>query len=276
MTKFLYNEQAGKMPKSSEGKEVPALIFANSRKNTYFGDMYLFANFGIAGGCTINAPSDITTHYVEDNSAIQDHWALSPVTYTLNGFIGEIIYRPAEQWTNWLQDNVRDYLSPLEVISPTVSSYVQSAMNVTHQLEATYQKYSNYAESIMRTVNNWTNPSIKASNQYQVYQQLKNLRQNRVLVDIYTPYDTLKSMAITNISMSQDDKSMYKSSITVTLQEYRDVKTLTRKATDKEVASLVKAQQAQEVNQGNAKIESTEFANMIDPKWQNKYYTWNK
>ena len=265
VSKYLYNDPIGKLPTDSSGQPCPALLFNNSKNSDNFGDIYLFSNFGISGANTITANSDITIHYTEDNLARSDHWALPPVTYILTGFIGEVIYRPSETWTNWLQDKVVDYLDPLNIISPTVSGYVSSAMNVVHELEATYQKYSKYAENIIRTVNNWNpkNISTDLTNQAEIYQDLKLLRENRILVDVYTPYETLKDMAILNISMTEVENSKYKSSITITLQEYRDFATKTRQATKNEVASLAQTQQAEEVNKGNAKTKKGELKSLI-------------
>ena len=137
LNKFLYKSSIGEIPTDNQGNPIPALLFANSSNDDRFGDLYLFNNFGISGGDTLTSTSDITTHYTEDNYAIQDHWAIAPRTYTLNGFIGELIYRPASSWTNWLQDKVMNYLEPLSIISPTVSNYVSSAMNIVHKLKQT-------------------------------------------------------------------------------------------------------------------------------------------
>ena len=207
--------------------------------------MYLFSNFGIASGNTVTASSELTNNYMENNSQRQDHWAITPVVYTLTGYIGEVIYKPASNWSSWLEENVTNYLEPLSIISPTVSGYVQSAMNVVHQIEANYQKFSKYAENIVKSVNSIfgkNNMPLFANNAHQVFVALKALRDNRVLVDVYTPYGTFKQMAMTAITMSEDEKSKYKWSISVTLQEYREVETYTRLASDDEIKKLVQSE----------------------------------
>ena len=133
VNKYLYKSSVGNLPTDKQGNPIPALLFANAKNDDRFGDLYLFNNFGISSGDTLTSTSEITSHYTENNYSIQDHWAIPARTYTLNGYIGELIYRPSEEWTNWLQENVTDYLAPLSIISPTVSSYVDSAINLTHQ-----------------------------------------------------------------------------------------------------------------------------------------------
>ena len=46
--------------------------------------------FNILGEEVVTLTADATDHYVEDNSAIQDHIALKPITITLHGYIGEV------------------------------------------------------------------------------------------------------------------------------------------------------------------------------------------
>ena len=253
VNKYLYKSSVGNLPTDKQGNPIPALLFANAKNDDRFGDLYLFNNFGISGGDTLTSTSEITSHYTENNYSIQDHWAIPPRTYTLNGYIGELIYRPSEEWTNWLQENVTDYLAPLSIISPTVSSYVDSAINLTHQIEANYQKFSKYAENVMRSINSLgvggSRPKTD-TNAMQVYQTLEKLKQNRILVSVYTPYETLEDMAITNITVSGQDNTKYMTNLSITLQEYRTASTLVRQATKEEVTKLIESQASNEVNNG--------------------------
>ena len=260
LSKYLYSDTLGQIPTDTQGNNMPALLFANGTNDNRFGDIYLFNNFGISGGNTITANSEVTTHYVENNSAYQDHWAIAPIQYTLTGYVGEVIFRPATDWANWIEDNVTDYLAPLSMISPTVSSYVGTAINVTKQIEENYKRYSKYAENLMRTIGNWQGVSINSkTNQNNLFENLLTLRDNRMLVDVYTPYKTLKNMAMTSIIMRQADNSKYRSSIEITLQEYREVGTITRKATQDEMAGLAQQQKQEEINHGQAQGQKREL-----------------
>ena len=90
------------------------------------------------------------------------------------------------------------------------------------------------------------------TNAMQVYQTLEKLKQNRILVSVYTPYETLEDMAITNITVSGQDNTKYMTNISITLQEYRTASTLIRQATKEEVTKLVESQASNEVNNGQA------------------------
>ena len=47
--------------------------------------------FDIDGTTTHTLESDITDHYTENNTAIQDHWALKPEKITLKNYQGELV-----------------------------------------------------------------------------------------------------------------------------------------------------------------------------------------
>ena len=271
--KFLYNETIGKMPLDSQGNPTPALLFANSGNKVTFGDLYLFSNFGVAGGNTITASSDITNNYVENNTQRQDHWAINPITYTITGYIGQVIYKPSNIVTGFLQDKVLNYLEPLYSISPTVSSYVQTAMNTIHQIEANYQKFSKYAQNIVTAFNSLSGQEITTynSNAHMVFESLNALRNNRCLVDVYTPYGTFKDMAMTNISISEEENSKYKWNITIQLQEYRQIETWVRQASEGELRQLVQSEQLEqqasaEKNNGNVTSNSVLFNKLAPTK----------
>ena len=281
--KYLYNETVGTIPKDASGKEIPALLFANSTNKAKFGDIYLFSNFGISGGNTVTASSEITNNYVENNSQIQDHWGITPITYTLTGYIGELIYKPANTWTSFIENKIGNFLAPITMISPVVSSYVQAAMNTVHQIEANYQKFSKYAENVLKNIDAIKGKNtVEISNAQRIYENLIALRNRRILVDVYTPFGEFKNMAMTNIQMKEEENSKYKCSISVTLQEYRDVETYIRQASDDEIKKLVRSEQLDEQasdikNNGIATSNKTQLAEIVNPdnKLQAKFYQRN-
>ena len=58
--------------------------------------------FDVKGRDELTLASNITDHYVENNSAIQDHIALKPITIRLNGFVGELKNSyDVSTWQTW-------------------------------------------------------------------------------------------------------------------------------------------------------------------------------
>lgn len=224
---------------SRDKYKTPAILFTNATEGSKFPQMYLFSQFGQANTSSLNLTSQITTHYTEENYHINDHWALNPIQYTLTGLIGELIYRPAKNWSVKAEHAFIDYLKPLGIISPTFDSYTQSAITLTNAIEENYRRYENVAKKALRTIG--VSDSVTSTNQQFVISQLEDLRRNRQLVTIYTPYGIYEDMALTIINANQEN-SQYQSSLEIQLQNWRTVNSETRNATKDEKSMLAKIQ----------------------------------
>lgn len=233
----------------ANGEKTGALLFTNSQSNGKFGQIYLFSQFGIAENSTFTRKSQITTHYTEENYAINDHWAIEPIEYILSGLIGEVIYRPSKNWANKFQEKIPNYVKGLSVISPTFDNYTTSAINLAQAVEESYNRYKQLAKNALRSIGYGSSPTT--SNQKKVADELNSLIDNKQLVSVYTPFGVFENMAILNASLTQE-KSLYQSKLEVTLQEWRDTATKTRKATEHEKSELARIQSAISSNLGQA------------------------
>ncbi len=89
------------------------------------------------GENTVNLQSEITDHFIETNSSVNDHYALKPERITVHGFIGEVtntfpsLLPPATQ--------VQAILGAISQFAPAFS---QSAMNVINEASQAYQAAS--------------------------------------------------------------------------------------------------------------------------------------
>ena len=229
---------------------TPAVLFTSDARNG-LGNIYLFEKFGVTTANTIKFSSQITIHYMENNSAKQDHWAIQPIQYTLSGLIGEVIYTPPKLFTSFVQKYVTDYLTPLRVISPIFDSYTQSAINTVQAVEASLRRYEQMAVNILNNITKFQNPSTRITNQELIAKKLRELRDNRQLVSVYTPYGQYNGLAIQNASLTQNN-TKYQSDLEIQFLEWRDVKTETRAATEQEKAMFIRTMKQPEQNLGNA------------------------
>ncbi len=232
---------------SRDKYKTPAVLFANALEGSKYPQMYLFSQFGQAGTSSLSLTSQITTHFTEENYHINDHWALDPIKYTLTGLIGEVIYRPAKNWSAKAESRYINYLTPLGIISPTFDSYTQSAITLTNAIEESYRRYENIAKKALRTIG-WSD-SVRTTNQKYVITQLEALRKNRQLISIYTPYGIYEDMAMSAINVNQEG-SKYQSGLEIQLQNWRTVNSETRSATKEEKAMLARVQGAQATQHG--------------------------
>lgn len=248
----------------------PAILFTNTSISE-FGNVYIFKNFGHSKTSSIKLSSQITTHYMEDNTARQDHWAINPIAYTLSGLIGEVVYTPPTQWANFVQKNIVDYLSPLGVLLPTFDSYTQSAINTVQAVEASVNRYRQIFTQTLSNIQGIGNTNVVKRNQSRVIEWLESLRDNRQLVNIWTPFGEYNNMAIVDISGTQND-TKYKSDLEIQFQQWKNITTITRAATEKEKAYLSSCQSAETQELGNA---STRVSELKDFKLGNKDFWGN-
>lgn len=230
--------------------------------------------FDIDGDQEVTSTSEITDHWVENNTAIQDHWALKPLTYTVSGFIGELTTTvPAAL------EIAREIADRLETVSgylPQVSVTAEIAYSTAFQL---YQVGVNAAKS---AVNAWStvSNSLSGSNgetlisgggisesknqnaQQIAFQKLYGYQRERRLFRVQTPWAVLTDMAIESIKAVQDRNSREVTNFTVTFKMIRTAYTETRSPGESlSLNTRLDQQSSPLVHLGNSK--PTEYFSML-------------
>lgn len=155
--------------------------------------------FHYEGEQVLTLESDITDHYIEDNTAIQDQIALRPEMYTTHGFIGE------------LNDVVPPLLEPLKFVADkltVVGAYTpglsQTAILAYNQAFQTYQTATTLVNNAVNAWNSINNGSQNQTKQQLYYTKLQGYWRNRTLFTIQTPWATFNNMAIKTLRAIQD------------------------------------------------------------------------
>lgn len=166
---------------------------------------------------SVTHSAQITDHYSEDNTYLQDHIAISPMVINLTGKIGELVWRKLPI-TEFLYAMV-NRLSPLSVFTPSQSFQAQQAIYA--------YELANFAlESLERSFNNLKD--VFAGNETKTKQQdayatLEGLFNNRSLITIETPWRTFEDMVIESFSVSQDETTTTETTFYVTCKQMRFV-----------------------------------------------------
>lgn len=196
---------------------------------------------------TIEAGSDITDQYVEDNSAIQDHVAINPVEITLTGFIGEKVYKPQDLYTSKARDLVRKF-NPITSFVPPLSSYVETAIGAASYIESSIRRYAQNIKNIKDIFSK--DKTENTTRQSKVFFELKALRDARKYVTVYIDnIGKFENYLIKNVRMSQED-SIYQSRLIVELKEFNSVNTQTVSLDLERYKDRVATQRANEENLG--------------------------
>ena len=247
---------------------------------------------------TVNFQSQMTDNWVENNTAIHDHIAISPVTITMRGLVGERVYTSLDAELDYERElaqanainskdaillqlgNVQltDFGGKLTAVSayfPEVSNVTQLAQNIWNKAEASARK----AQRIFNTLFNQNtqtlsskmsaysglSSNLRESKLKGVCETLKNYWLNRLPLIANTPFGDFDNMYITSVTLHQGNENFI-GGIDITLKQLRFIQTLTTKA-DKEVLAKYNAYaQAQEENygkaQGNVSILKDEWNKM--------------
>lgn len=191
--------------------------------------------FNYEGENTVELNSDITDHYIENNTAIQDQIALRPEILTTNGFIGE------------LNDIAPAALQPIKAIAEklvTVSAYVPS-VSVTAALAYAnaFQLYQVGANLVNNGISTWSTingsggqsvingagiSAFPNQTKQQIYfQQFYGYWKKRTLFTIQTPWAIFQDMSILRLRAVQDETTRVITNFEVTFKLMRFATTQT-------------------------------------------------
>lgn len=195
--------------------------------------------FHYEGEQTANLESDITDHYVEDNTALQDQIALRPEEISTHGFIGELNdVAPAALAAI---QQAANKLTTLDAYTPSLSASALIAYNQAFQLYQAEQNAANAAVSAWGTIANaaagGNGESIVGSNgltaianqnkQQTMFQQLYGYWRNRVLFTVQTPWAVFTNMAIKRLVAIQDETTRVITDFNLTFKMIRLAQTQT-------------------------------------------------
>jgi len=192
--------------------------------------------FHYEGENIVDLQSDITDHYIEDNTAIQDQVALKPEIVRVSGYIGE------------LNDVVPSVLAPLRLIADkltTIGAYTPSlsasALIAYNRAKLVYDTVEQTSRSLVDTWN-WANgvgglneiggqgiilpDGTRLSKTYQdkqqtMFQLFYGYWRNRYLFDVQTPWAIFKNMAIQSLTATQDEQTRVITEFSVTFKMLR-------------------------------------------------------
>ena len=188
---------------------------------------------------TIHGHNNITNHYVEDGSAIQDTTTVDPLTITVQGWMADLVYKINPLYSSVLGWVVQTAKIP--IIGGIVATELSSPVIIVN---AIYERVRNAVESILTLRDKFTGTSRqKATSGYSLpfitfdeemklgYQTavLENLRVSRLPVNISLPrIGVFHDMYIEDYEWDQD-KAYYQAKITITFKQIRTAKVVSTK-----------------------------------------------
>lgn len=191
--------------------------------------------------------ANITDHYTEDNSSIQDHIAFDPIKITLTGKVAELVH--SKQAGLAFLSAMIDRLQPLGLFSPKQGLQAQRAISAAHQaisaIDTLKKTYTSLADIFS------DRPSL--NNQQKAFKLFSDYFETRSLLSVETPWETYEDMAIESWSADQNADTTMETTFTITLKQMRFVETNTFAGS---LLGRIGAQKSGTVNKGTQKGSS--------------------
>jgi hypothetical protein len=165
----------------------------------------------------IKLECDITDHFIEDNTIINDHIALKPVVITLTGLVGEKILK-SERELGILGQTV-DKLDAFSTFAPELSIQANRIFNQAQQTANTLKQAEKIAKNIYGLFND-LDVEAEATLQSKAFGFFNALRESRQLFVVSTPWNTFENMAIMSIDATQED-SIHRTSFEIVMKQLR-------------------------------------------------------
>lgn len=225
----------------------------------------------------VTGENDITDHFVEDNTAIQDHIAVRPRQFRLTGLVAEVVDNFSPHTALEFAEKLGPKLLPNSDIAPSFTPGVQLAQraiqgdtadtlevvgsqlageNFTQSANIFSALRDNIPSSFEEPGINFFDAANRQSKQKQAYQFFEALRQQKALISANTPYGFFDNLAITSVSFRQGRETLYRSEVTIQLKEMRFARTDTvsikvgqlRREQQRKEAALLQKQEGQQAN----------------------------
>ena len=193
--------------------------------------------FHYEGEQTATLESDITDHYIENNTAIQDQIALRPEMISTHGFIGEVNDIFPLSLPNNI--NIVSKLTILSAYTPGLTTTALIAYNEAFQLYQIAANAANAAISAVSSLNQSNGENVIGSsglgagvsnngkisgnqNKQQTYFQLfYGYWRSRTLFTVQTPWAVFQNMAIKSLRAIQDAETNVITDFEVTFKMIR-------------------------------------------------------
>lgn len=216
--------------------------------------------FDIIGVEEMMLDSEITDHYLENNTSIQDQIALRPERFTLSGYVGELSNSVPNPGTSILTQ-----LQAFGVVPGIIASFSPQAATVYNALSATFKNNQNIITTAANIYSIFSDLSTTANKQTNGFQYFYALWMGRQLCEIETPWGIFENMAIESVRAKQDENTRLVSDFSVTFKRIRFATTSTLTITGADLSSVTGAayQALQDTPISGGTISGTQVANSL-------------
>lgn len=216
----------------------------------------------------LNLNCDITDHYVENNSAKQDHIALKPIIIEVSGQIAEKnLLTPYDEEENTDKvkkalntvDSYYNRMGSLSFFAPNIVNQSKQILNTANLAYNTYKTFSGFMKKL-----GGDKPQTR---QFKIVNMFLNYWNSRTSFSIVTPFGVFDNMYILDFSSNQPKNTKYVTEIKIKFKQIQEAYTINKE-------TLYKSQGAQiEENKRYIKEEPTLVEQAALPPLEVEYRT---
>jgi len=204
---------------------------------------------------SLKLSKDITDHYTEDGSFLNDHRTIQPRTITLRGLVGELVDLYKD---NSVLGKVEGFTGALTNRLSTVEAYSfgylsPQALQTAREITAKAQYAVAQAKALQQRAENvmgfFKDKKETRTKQQEAFDKLNALFQTDQVLTIETPWTFMESMMITELTLTQKEDTTDESEISLTLKEVRIASVLVV-SFDTDLFARNEIQQAPQSNNG--------------------------
>ena len=182
--------------------------------------------FDIPDQDSIQIDWDITDHFTENNSFLNDHKVKRPIIITLTGFIGELVYRKAQGVEGALQ-SISNRLETVEAyLGDSTPGEVQQAQRAVQQAQSTVSAINQTLDKVQNVIGFFDGDDPQPTAQEKAFNQLSALG-DQIILTVQTPWQFFDDMTIQSLGFTQDGVTNEITDISVTLKQIRIAETKT-------------------------------------------------
>jgi hypothetical protein len=187
--------------------------------------------FDVPSGESVDQSADITDHWIETGSFINDHAVIKPVRITLSGFVGNLVYHaPQPGELGYALSNLSSKLSEVDAYAgPFTDQYTAKAAKALERASYIANQVDAIAKRATNILKYFAGDGQQINAMQLAYLQLSGLHRSKQVVTVQTPWEYFPKMMIESLSSSQDEASNDITSFSIVLKEVRfsEVKTTT-------------------------------------------------
>lgn len=212
------------IPQKSNSGTTDSRSYLNNNANTLLRPKGLKGIggflFDIPDQDQISLNWNITDHFTESNSFLNDHKQKDPRIVTLTGFIGELVFEKA--------DGIEGDIQALSNRLETVEAYlgdgtpgaVQNAQRVLQQAQSAVSAINQTLDKVGNIAGFFSGDGPEETLQQLAYKNLASLG-DEVFMSVLTPWAFFDDMSIIGLSFSQNGETDQITDISVTLKQIR-------------------------------------------------------